>query len=165
MINNIKHKKVILIITLIIFICITYYVLNVDTAMDTIYKLSNDSDISITRIEVKVFDNFDRYEYLLVNKKGIEEFFNELDKIKIIDNIFSNLLKTKVYSDLDFEKYIISLYKKDRLVGYFDITRRDVYIGGVTNSTYVYKITNYSKIDLKRLYQIAQNYGEVLNEN
>lgn len=108
--NISKHNKVILIIVLIISTSITYYISNVNTLMNTIYNLANDNDMTITKIDITAFNGIDRYNYSIVEEKGIKEFINELNEIKILKNNFANLFKNKFYSNLHFESYLISLY-------------------------------------------------------
>ncbi|WP_432406619.1 hypothetical protein [Wukongibacter sp. M2B1] len=122
-----------------------------------------DNDISITKIDVTAFNGFDRYNYSLVEKNGIQEFINKLNEIKLLKTIFGDLFTGKVYTDLHFENYLINLYEKSRLVASIQIIRKDVMIAGMTDGTYNYRIVNYSNIDLEMLYQLASKYGEVIN--
>lgn len=161
---TIYKKFFIVIIILIIFLYFIYYMSNVDTLINVIYNLANDDDISITKINVIVFNDFDRYNYSLVEKNGIQEFINKLNEIKILKNNFRGLLNNKIYHNLHFENYLISLYEESRLVASFQIIRKDVQIEGVTNSPYYYRIVNYSNVDLEMLYRLASKYGEVTNE-
>lgn len=144
--------------------CFIYYISNVDTLMNTISNLANDSDISITKIDVIAFNGFDRYNYSLVEKNYVKEFINQLNEIKLSKPIFDDFFSNKVYRNLYFENYLISLYDKDRLVASIQIIRKDVMIEGITKGPYNYKIANYSNINLKMLHQLLSKYNEFINK-
>lgn len=163
--SSIKYNFVLIFfIILVVFLYSIYYMSNVDTLMNIIRNLSNDNDISITKIDVIAFNGFDRYNYSLVEKNYVQEFISKLNEIKLSKPILGNLFANKVYTDLYFENYLISLYEKDRLVASIQIIRKDVMIEGITNDSYNYRIVNYSNIDLKMLYHLVFKYGKVINK-
>ncbi|SKC88225.1 hypothetical protein SAMN02194393_04831 [Maledivibacter halophilus] len=61
-----RFKKKIFLKFMIIAVAFSiYYISNVDTLMNTICNLANNDNFSISKIKVIVFNDFDRYNYLL----------------------------------------------------------------------------------------------------